>query len=225
MEAILLTIVGTLLLVFAISGAIRLKLSMETPPPPELGAIPLCRLPSPDGSVHCNNSIEHLGWCSHNGQEWSGNSWNCDHWAETGAAPTAQAQEEHTELAYSAADDTKLAEPTTTTEPPKPGPGLILKPWFKSFDPPRVRWLGVLVTFWVVAGAVNGIQALTAPDGPDMTQFPHSCYHANGDRKDGVTDIIELGGTERFNECRDKLGWWGPLGTDSRANEQTKPFS
>lgn len=224
MQATLLTITGTLLLVLAISAAIRIKLTVNAP---QLGPLvmPPCGMTSPDGSLRCTNSIEHLGWCSADGTEWSGDCWNCDQYAETGAAPTLEASaldQPDTELAYSQIE-------TPTKPEPQPAPtsapstSWFLKPWLKSTNPIKVRWIAVIATFWLVASAVNAINSLFQPAQPDMNQFPNYCYTTEGKRKDTPFDIMQPGGTERLNECRTKLGWWGPLGTQPA--EQTRPFS
>ncbi len=231
MSAILLSITGTLLLVFAIGGALSRKLAARNTQAAFAGG-QVCGMSSPDGSLTCTSNIEHLGWCSNSGVEWCADAWNCDHWAATGVAPTAKVTDAGKNYAYSEVDDgTQL----DLDRPPAPAemdiesgpPHWLLRPWIKSDESGwKFRKWSIVATIWIGAIIFNGISdALEPAPRLDMNTFPHYCYHENGDRKDGFFDIIEEGGTERAEECREKLGWWGPGGLNPQDNKQAEPFT
>jgi len=69
----------------------------------------ICEAPSPDDRLRCNQEIGHWGWHRHAETSWMGGVWNCDHWADTQAAPISEPQPEPEPIA---------AEPTRVTIPP-----------------------------------------------------------------------------------------------------------
>lgn len=46
-----------------------------------------CGAFSPDDSLLCSHEVGHYGWHRSGGTSWFGDSWDCDHWAETQERP------------------------------------------------------------------------------------------------------------------------------------------
>lgn len=105
----LLTATGTLLITLSILG-LRKKPGQNYAEPDLL----ICEAPSPDDSLRCSQEIGHFGWHRNGQTTWYGDSWNCDHWAETQEAFAADP-----EPTMSAEEWPRPTAAASTTEKPK----------------------------------------------------------------------------------------------------------